>query len=562
MYVLGVDSGGSKTVALLADGAGQVVAEARGGGANLQVHGELEVEKTLHGVIDEVLSAHHVTPAAACVGIAGVDRERDGQTIRHVMRRLGFRDHTLIVNDALIALVAGGGIGPGLVLVSGTGSIAYGVSPDGVAARAGGWGSALGDEGSAYWIGRRALAAVTRDADGRGPATRLTALVLERMSLSRPQQLIAVIYESRHDPRTIAELASTVERARSEGDVVATEILRDAASELVLAASSVVTRLSMRGAQFPTFLSGGMLRSVPWLAAEVTRRLAEVAPRSRVSALEVEPALGAVRLALAEAEGRAKVPRYLGTVGSAVLVTVLRFEEPAEVASALAADLISRIQQSPTLVLGLATGRTPMRLYRELRERTARADVDWSRIRTFNLDEFVGPGHIGGRYRSFMTQELFDHVNLRADHIEFLDGRVADLEAECDRYERAIEEAGGIDVQILGIGVNGHIGFNEPAPVLHDRTHVARLELATRERNAWLFDRDIERVPELALSMGIATILDAREIVLVATGSEKAEAVRGMIEGPPTPSLPASLLERHAAATAMIDGAAAVQLSR
>jgi N-acetylglucosamine kinase-like BadF-type ATPase len=314
MHVLGVDSGGSKTVALLADASGIVIAEARGGGANLQVQGELEVEKTLHAVIDEVLSAQHVTPAAACLGIAGVDRERDGQTIRSVMRRLGFRERTLIVNDALIALVAGGGIGPGLVLVSGTGSIAYGVSPDGFAARAGGWGSALGDEGSAYWIGRRALGAVTREADGRGPATRLTALVLERMSLSRPQQLIAAIYDGGHNPRTIAELASTVERARLDGDAVATEILSDAATELVLAASSVVTRLSMRGAQFPTFLAGGLLRSVPWLASEVTRRLAEVAPRSRVSALEVEPAVGAVRLAVAEAEGRAKVPPYLDAV--------------------------------------------------------------------------------------------------------------------------------------------------------------------------------------------------------------------------------------------------------
>jgi N-acetylglucosamine kinase-like BadF-type ATPase len=314
MHVLGIDAGGSKTVALLADGSGRVVAEARGGGANLQVHGELEVEKTLHAVIDELLSAHKITPAAACLGIAGVDRERDGQTIRHVIRRLGFREHALIVNDALIALVAGGGMGPGLVLVSGTGSIAYGVSPDGVAARAGGWGSALGDEGSAYWIGRRALAAVTREADGRGPSTKLTALVLEQMELSRPQQLIAAIYDGRHDPRAIAELVATVERARAEGDATATAILSDAAAELALAASSVVTRLSMRDVRFPTFLSGGTLRSTPWLAAEVTRRLEAVAPKSEVSILDVEPALGAVRLALEEVEGRAKVPPYIDTV--------------------------------------------------------------------------------------------------------------------------------------------------------------------------------------------------------------------------------------------------------
>lgn len=314
MHVLGIDAGGSKTVALLADARGEVVAQSRGGGANLQAHGELDVEKTLHGVIDEVLGAYPVAPAAACLGMAGVDRERDGQTIRLVMRRLGFKERALIVNDALIALVAGGGMGPGLVLVSGTGSIAYGVNRDGAAARAGGWGSALGDEGSAFWIGRNALAAVTRDVDGRGPATRLTALVLQHLSLERPQQLIAAIYEGAHTPRTIAGLGATVERARSEGDAVATEILREAASELALAASSVVSRLSMRGARFPTFLSGGMLRTAPWLAAEVTRCLAEVAPRSRVSLLEVEPAIGAVRLALAEAQGGARVPKYLEAV--------------------------------------------------------------------------------------------------------------------------------------------------------------------------------------------------------------------------------------------------------
>jgi N-acetylglucosamine kinase-like BadF-type ATPase len=314
MHVLGLDAGGSKTVALLADAHGNVVAQARGGGANLQSHGELEVEKTLHGVIDEVLSAHAVAPAAVCLGMAGVDRERDGQTIRNVMRRLGFKERTLIVNDALIALVAGAGIGPGLVVVSGTGSIAYGVSPDGIAARAGGWGSALGDEGSGFWIGQRALAAVTREVDGRGPGTRLTDLVLQHFSLSQPQQLIAAIYEQRPSPRAIAELAGAVDRARADGDAVGTEILQDAGAELALAASSVVSRLSMRGIQFPTFLSGGILRSMPWLAADVTRRLAEIAPRSRVTLLEVEHATGAVRLALAEAEGRARVPPYVDAV--------------------------------------------------------------------------------------------------------------------------------------------------------------------------------------------------------------------------------------------------------
>ena len=323
MRVLGIDAGGTKTTALLADADGRIVGEGRAGGANLQAHGELEVEKVLHGVIDLALGDPAAAPAAVCLGLAGVDREGDLQVIREMMKRLGFRSRTLIVNDALIALVAGnGGIGPGprqgfgeayagVVLVSGTGSIAYGVSKRGVAARAGGWGSSLGDEGSGYWIGRRALAAVVRDADGRGPATALTPMVLAHFGLERPEQLVEEIYDNVTGRRAIASLGATLERARAEGDQVATEILRDAATELSLAAASVVTRLEMRGEPFPTWLAGGLLTGVPWLAAEVTRHLAEVAPRSVVAPLTVEPAMGAVRLALAEAQGGVQVPVYL-----------------------------------------------------------------------------------------------------------------------------------------------------------------------------------------------------------------------------------------------------------
>lgn len=315
MHVLGIDAGGSKTVALLADVDGQIVGEGRGGGANLQAHGELEVEKVLHHVIDLALGGRPIVPAAVCLGLAGVDREGDGDVIRGIMRRLGFRAHTLIVNDALIALVAGvGGTQPGVVLISGTGSIAYGVSGRGVAARAGGWGAALGDEGSGYWVGRRALAAVVRAADGRGPRTQLTSLVLRHFSLERPEQLVAEIYDT-VGGLSIASLGETVERARAQGDAVAAEILREAVAELVLAVTSVVSRLGMRGDRFPTMLAGGMLTGVPWLAAEVTRQIAEVAPLSVVSPLAVEPASGAVWLALADASGRLRVPPYLDEEG-------------------------------------------------------------------------------------------------------------------------------------------------------------------------------------------------------------------------------------------------------
>jgi N-acetylglucosamine kinase-like BadF-type ATPase len=311
MQVLGIDAGGSKTVALLAALDGRVVAEGRAGGANLRTHGELAVEKTLHEVIDQVLEGRPERPQAVCLGIAGVDRPDDAATIRGVMRRLGFRERTLIVNDALIALVAGAREAVGLVLVAGTGSIAYGVNARGAAARSGGWGPVLADEGSGYWIGRRALVAVMRHADGRGPRTALTPMVLERLHLARPDELVNEVYEGAERRQLVATLGAVVAQAQSAGDAVAAEILRDAASELVLAAASVVGRLEMRGDVFPTFLSGGMFRSIPWLASAVTERLAEVAPRTNVTLLSAEPAAGAVRLALAEAAGGARVPAYL-----------------------------------------------------------------------------------------------------------------------------------------------------------------------------------------------------------------------------------------------------------
>lgn len=310
MHVLGIDAGGTKTVALLADADGHVVGEGRAGAANLQTEGELEVEKTLHTVIDQATDGRQ-SPAAVCLGIAGVDRQDDARIIRGIMRRLGFRANILIVNDALIALVAGAGANPGVVLISGTGSIAYGVSRRGLAARAGGWGPTLGDEGSGYWIGRRALVAVMREVDRRGPRTNLTPRVLQHFSLPRPESLVAEIYHQPQSRRAVAALAAVVDRARAEGDAVASDIMVHAADELTLAAESVITRLDMRGEPFPLLLAGGMLKESAWLASAVRQRMAEVAPRSQVGPLTQAPAMGAVRLAIAEAGGGARVPPYI-----------------------------------------------------------------------------------------------------------------------------------------------------------------------------------------------------------------------------------------------------------
>jgi N-acetylglucosamine kinase len=311
MYVLGIDAGGTKTVCLLADQDGNVLAESRGGGANLQAAGELEVEKVLHQVMDDVLADRPGVPAAICLGIAGVDRPEDTDVVRGMMRRIGFKSRTLVVNDALIALVAGAGDGPGVVVVAGTGSIAYGKDRDGHAARAGGWGYLLGDEGGGFWIGRAALSAVVRQHDGRGPQTALTALVLEHLRLANPTELIHEIYERDVHRRVIAGLAPLVGRASGMGDLVAAEIVDRAATELASLAATVVRRLGMRGEVFPTVLAGGVFRGVPRLAEDVASRVSETAPRSTVRLLDVEPAVGAVRLALGAARGRDVVPTYL-----------------------------------------------------------------------------------------------------------------------------------------------------------------------------------------------------------------------------------------------------------
>jgi N-acetylglucosamine kinase len=316
MHVLGIDAGGTKTVCYLADAEGHVVGEARGGGANLQAHGELHVEKILHGVIEEAIGERSLRPAAVCLGVAGVDRPEDDRTIRGIMRRLGFRAHTLVVNDALIALVAGVGTEPGVVLIAGTGSIAYGINHSGFAARSGGWGFVLGDEGSGYWIGRQALAAVVREADGRGPRTQLSPLVLSHFNLPRVDGLVRAVYDHDLKRHAIAAIGSLVEQARADGDVTAAEIMARASEELTRAAASVITRLEMRGAAFGTVLAGGLFRGIPWLVSDVAARLSEVAPRSAVTLLTIEPALGAVQLAMRELAGGVQIPPYVESVAT------------------------------------------------------------------------------------------------------------------------------------------------------------------------------------------------------------------------------------------------------
>jgi N-acetylglucosamine kinase-like BadF-type ATPase len=288
-----------------------VLAQARGPGANLAVDEELGVEKVLHGVMEEASRGVSEPPAAVCLGIAGVDRPEDGRIARTIMRRLGYRSRVLIVNDALLALVAGVDRGPGVVVIAGTGAIVYGRNARNQAARAGGWGHLLDDEGSGYWIGVRALQAIMREADGRGPATDLTRRILSHFGVSVASDLVHVVYYRDLRRQEIAALSVLVDQAREAGDSMACQILDLAAAELGRSAASVTTRLGLAAEPFTYVLAGGVFRVVPWLAGALKQRLVAIAPRSRAVVLDVEPAVGAVRLALAEAEGTLVLPAYI-----------------------------------------------------------------------------------------------------------------------------------------------------------------------------------------------------------------------------------------------------------
>src|SRR5687768_4774921 len=310
MSVLGIDVGGTKTVCLLADSNERVIAEAREEGANLQGAGELALEKVLHSVMEATLDGSGVIPQAICLGIAGVDRASDQVVVRGIMSRIGYKARILVVNDALIALQAGVGNAAGIVIVSGTGSIAYGRNDEGEASRAGGWGYVLGDEGSGYWIGRLALRAVVRHADGRGRVTSLTPRLLAHFGVARATELIHKIYHEDLGPRSIAAVAKYVQHARDEGDMVANGILNRAADELMTAATAVMARLDLGHRDFTFVLAGGMFHALPWLCDQMQLLLPTLAPQSKVMRLDQEPALGAVRLALAELRGGAKIPVY------------------------------------------------------------------------------------------------------------------------------------------------------------------------------------------------------------------------------------------------------------
>ena len=223
------------------------------------------------------------------------------------------------------------------------------------------------------------------------------------------------------------------------------------------------------------------------------------------------------------------------------------------------ADLVRR---KPDCVLGLATGGTPIGLYLELIRLHREEGLDFSQVRTFNLDEYVGlgPAHPQS-YRYFMQQYLFDHINIAPEHTHVPDGRALDFAAYCRQYEQRITDLGGIDLQVLGIGSDGHIAFNEPGSSLGSRTRVKTLTSETIKDNARFFDGE-ENVPRLSITMGVGTILESRCCLLLAIGDSKAAAIRSTVEGPITSQITASALQLHREVIVVVDEAAGGWLTR
>ncbi len=234
-------------------------------------------------------------------------------------------------------------------------------------------------------------------------------------------------------------------------------------------------------------------------------------------------------------------------------MNILTFDSEDQLNEAGAGILASVVQTNPSAVLGLATGGTPVGIYEQLVETHRRGLFSFARATTFNLDEYVGlPPEHPESYHSYMNQHLFRHMDLSSERTHIPNGNAADLAEECSRYDELIRQAGQLDLQLLGLGHNGHIGFNEPAHALLSGTHVVQLAAKTRAANARYFDSP-EEVPAQAITIGVGTILKARMILLVVKGADKAEIVHRALTGPITTDCPASLLQTHPHLVVLLD---------
>lgn len=240
---------------------------------------------------------------------------------------------------------------------------------------------------------------------------------------------------------------------------------------------------------------------------------------------------------------------------------VVILKDPAEIGRVAADAIEALLRRKPDAVLGLATGSSPLAIYDELIARCEAGRLSFKHARGFTLDEYVGlPADHPERYRNFIDSVFVSRVDFAPGAVAGPDGLATDIQAACAQYEEAIRAAGGIDLQILGIGTDGHIGFNEPGSSLASRTRIKTLTQQTRMDNARFFGGDVAKVPTHCLTQGLGTIMDARHLVLVATGSNKAEAVHHLAEGAVSAMWPATVMQHHPHATVLIDDAAARRL--
>ncbi|WP_100010403.1 glucosamine-6-phosphate deaminase [Lentibacillus sediminis] len=235
---------------------------------------------------------------------------------------------------------------------------------------------------------------------------------------------------------------------------------------------------------------------------------------------------------------------------------IIKVKDYQEMSEKACSHVINNIHRQDAPVLGLATGSTPEGLYKQLIEKYRQKKVSFEQTTTFNLDEYVGlENDDRNSYHYYMQEKLFNHIDISAEKANLPNGSAADLEQECRNYEAQIQQANGIDLQILGIGLNGHIGFNEPGVSFASRTHVVDLAASTREANARFFP-SLEDVPTQAITMGIETIMESKAILLLVSGKQKTEAVARFVNGEISEGFPASVLQQHPQVTLIADEAA------
>jgi len=250
---------------------------------------------------------------------------------------------------------------------------------------------------------------------------------------------------------------------------------------------------------------------------------------------------------------------YLSYRGN--IMNIIRAENYSEMSQLAAKKLIEQVNEKSNSVLGLATGSTPEGLYEEIIKEHKAGNVSFKDVASFNLDEYVGLNKDNDQsYHYYMHHLLFNHIDIDSGQVNLPNGDANDLQEECNSYEKAIKQADGIDIQILGIGLNGHIGFNEPGTPFSMQTHVVDLDESTRQANARFFD-SIDDVPTQAITMGIDTIMQSKQIILLVSGSQKAEALDKLVNGPVTEDFPASILQKHANVTIIADQVALSELS-